>query len=67
MGRSAELTRVYGVPGTILIRGTVALEDAQHQRILLERRLIATSAAIAGQGVVGAAAGAGTGTGAGCI
>lgn len=67
MGRSAELTRVYGIPGTILIRCTVTLEDAQHQCILLERWLIATSAAVAGQSVVGAAARAGTGTGAGRI
>lgn len=58
---------MYGIPGTILIRRTVSLEDAQDQCILLEGGLIPAPAAIAGEGVVGAAAGTRTGTGVGRI
>jgi len=62
-GGSSELTRVYGVPGTVLIGSTISLKDSQHKGILLECGLIFTTTAIAGQGIVGAATGTGSGTG----
>jgi len=49
---------VDGVPGIVLIGGTVGLENPEHQGVLLIGGLVLPSAAVAGQGIAGAAAAA---------
>jgi len=53
---------VDGVPGVVLVGGTIGLEHPEHQGVLFEGGLVLSPAAVAGQGIAGAAAAATTPT-----